>query len=321
MAGFLALAWVSLFHTLRARWRAGPLRPSWSFAFEWTIRWLRLDWERTASWPLPRLRAYLSGRPAPRDQLRRVRVHEETLGGVPVLRLVPPGAREDRVVLFFHGGSFVYGSVRDTHADFAARLALGSASTLIGVEYRLAPEHPRPAQLEDAVAAFDALVAGGRRHDEIVLAGDSAGGALALGLQLALRDRGGPQARSAALLSPWVDLEMRTPAYAAHEPFDIGSRPLLVEQAHLYAGGTPLDDPRVSPIHASLAGLSPVLVVAGGAELLHDDVVELARRLEAAGVSVTRHVAPDMPHDCALFAAFHPHAAAALGAMTSFLAR
>jgi len=131
---------------------------------------------------------------------------------------------------YFHGGSYVYGSARTTHADVIARLALASGVTCVGIDYRLAPEHVYPAQIEDAVRAFEALRAdpGGRR---VIVAGDSAGGNLAIELQLALRDRGKEQAAGAVLISPWSDLTMPGSSFRENDRFDYGTREVLARRS------------------------------------------------------------------------------------------
>ncbi len=230
----------------------------------------------------------------------------------------PPGKR-DGVVLFFHGGSYVYGSARTTHEDLCARIALESGVELVGIDYRLAPEHPYPAQLEDARAAFDALLKDGRSPADIVLAGDSAGGNLAIALQLALRDAGRAQARAAVLVSPWSDLEMPATSFVDNDPYDFGTREVLVAQARMFAGDVPLSDPRLSPTNADLEGLAPCLVLVGECEIPRDDIVKLATRLEAAGVETTLHRAPDMPHNAPVFAAYHPSGLRALEVIADYV--
>lgn len=304
--------------TVRARFAHGPARPSWSFGFEVVVRFLRLDWEETSGWPLAEVRAATDARPYPQDMVRKTTVADDVLGGVSVRSFTPKSASADRVILFFHGGSYIYGSGRTSHGDVIARLALGSGMKAISVEYRLAPEHPFPAQLDDALAAFDALVASGVPASAIVVAGDSAGGNLAVELQLALRDRGSEQARAAVLFSPWCDLEMPGASFVENDPFDFGDRATLVKHAQAFAGGAPLADPRISPIHADLAGLHPMFVVAGEAEIPRDDIVAFAERLKAAGVEVTLHLAKDMPHNAPVFAAYHPSGRLALDEAAKF---
>jgi acetyl esterase/lipase len=285
------------------------------------VHFLRRDWDETAGWPLPRVREELDRRPYPRTILKKVELRDEKLGDVPVRWFVPPKAAERSRVLFFHGGSYVYGSSRTTHADVIARLALESGVTVVAVEYRLAPEHPYPAQLEDALLAFDGLVASGTSADEIVIAGDSAGGNLALELQIALRDRGTPQAAACVLISPWSDLTMPGQSFTDNDAWDYGTRAVLGTQARAFAGDMPLDDPRLSPVNARLDGLGPILVVVGEVEIPRDDILALANRLRAAKVDVSVHAAKDMPHNPPVLAAYHPNGQRALEEIARFVRR
>ncbi len=317
MLRLIRLLVVTFFATLRKRWVHGPARPTWSFSFEATVGYLRRDWDETASLDLVRLRKEMGSRPYPQPLAKRVTVKDDALGGVPARWFTPPGAPEDVAVLFFHGGSYIYGSARTTHADLITRIALAAGLTTIGIDYRLAPEHPYSAQLEDALAAYEALVARGVKR--VLLAGDSAGGNLAIEAQLALRDRGAEQAAAAALISPWSDLTMPGRSFIDNEPYDFGTRKELVVHAKAFAGDVALDDPRLSPTYAKLEGLRPTFIHAGEAEILRDDILLLADRLEAAGVEVTRFVAPDMPHNAPMFAAYHSTAQASLAAIGAFL--
>lgn len=308
----------ALIETIRRRWANGPARPTWSFGFEWVVRYLRRDWESTKTWTLERLRAAQDARPYPQTFVKKLSVRDAELGGVKARWFTPPSKR-DGVVLFFHGGSYVYGSPRTTHADLCARIALESGVELVGVDYRLAPEHPYPAQLEDAKAAFYALLRAGVKPEQIVLAGDSAGGNLAIALQLALRDAAAPQARAAVLISPWSDLEMPGASFVENDAYDFGTREVLLGQARMFAGTVPLADPRLSPVNADLSGLAPCLITVGECEIPRDDILRLAQRLEAAGVEVTLHRASDMPHNAPVFAAHHPSGLAALEAIGGFV--
>jgi acetyl esterase/lipase len=319
MLRLIRLMILTFLATVRARFKNGPLRPSWSFSFEATVRFLRRDWDETSAWSLPRLRAELDARPYPRDVLRRVTVRDGELGGVPARWFVPPGP-SGMTVLFFHGGSYIYGSARTTHADALARIALASGATVIGVDYRLAPEHVYPAQLEDAERAFEALLAT-TSVEHVIVAGDSAGGNLALSLELARRDRGAPLPRACVLICPWSDLTMPGRSFVENEPFDFGTREALLRHARAFAGELALEDPRLSPVNARLGGLTPVLVVAGEVEIPRDDILALAAALEKANVDVTVHVAPDLPHNPPLFAAYHPEARACVEAIGAFVRR
>lgn len=306
MLRFWRLLLVTALPTLLARRRRGPLRPSWSFLFEWSIRMLRRDWEETAAWPLEAQRAAVDARPAPAPHLRRVQRRDELRGGVPVRRFLPPAAGPARVV-FFHGGSYVYGSTRTSHGELCAALACATGLEVVGVEYRLAPEHPWPAQLDDALAACRAL------DGPLLLVGDSAGGHLAVttALRLARRPLG------LALLSPWVDLEMPGASWEENDPWDFGTRAVLRRHAQAVAGARPLAE--LALAGERLAELPPTLVSVGGVETPRDDILQFARRLEALGVALRLHVAEDMPHDPLLFAGHHPSATAALEAVAAFL--
>ena len=316
----LRIWFVALAQTLRARMTRGRARPTWSFSFETMLRFLRIDWEETDSWDIARLRADHEVRPYPKPS-RKLVLRDEAVGGVPARWFVPPGADGKRMILFFHGGSFLYGSPHGTHANVIGRIALATGITVVAPEYRLAPEHPFPAQIEDALAAFAGLLDTGKSARDIVVAGDSAGGNLAIELQLALRDRGSEQAAGAALISPWCDLEMPGASFVENDRYDFGTRKTLVRDSRLYAGDVPLDDPRISPIRAELGGLSPVLVIAGEVEIPRDDILAFVGCLESAGVDVTLHVAPDMPHNPPVFAAYHPNGQRALDEIARFVER
>jgi monoterpene epsilon-lactone hydrolase len=175
MLRLLRILLQTLLTTLRARRRQGPARPSWGFQFQWVVAFLRQDFTESADWPYERLRRDLNGRRYPARSLKRVARSRERLGGVPATWFVPPSPRPG-VVLFLHGGSYIFGSVETSHAEMAAGISERSGRKVVGIDYCLAPEHPYPAALQDALAAFRALLDSGVSPSEIVLAGDSAGG-------------------------------------------------------------------------------------------------------------------------------------------------
>lgn len=305
------LLFVTFWGALLARARRGPLRPSWTFTFEWMVRFVRRDWDETADWPLPAQREVVATRPYPRTHVRKVPLRDEDLGGVPVRRFVPrkaDGGEPAATIVFFHGGSYVYGSSKTSHADLCAQLALATSLEVVAVEYRLAPEHPWPAQLEDALAACRAL--GGA---PLILAGDSAGGNLAVHVAKEI------PARALVLLSPWVDLEMPGRSYVDNDPYEIGTRAVLVRHARAVAGDRPVAD--LSLRAEQLGALPPCFVSIGGVEAPHDDILAFVEKLRGAGVDVTVHVAEDMPHNPALFAAYHASGRAAFDAAVESVAR
>jgi epsilon-lactone hydrolase len=210
--------------------------------------------------------------------------------------LEPPAAREHAALLYLHGGGYVIGSPR-SHRHLAAALARAAGAATLLPDYRLAPEHPFPAAIDDAVAAYRWLLERGALPERTVIAGDSAGGGLTVATLLALRDRGLPSPAAGICISPWVDLTCTAPSYAskaASDPIVTGEGVGLMAQAYL--GVTDPKTPLASPLFADLTGLPPLLVQVGSEEVLLDDAVGLAERAKAAGVAATLEVWPDMIH-------------------------
>jgi len=320
MARQVGLMLRALARTLAHRVRNGPRVPSWSFTFEAIVRFLRNDWDSTVDWPLERIRAASNEGTYPSKYGRLVAITSEPHGGVPCLRFTPPRLRGKGKILYFHGGSYFYGSCTTTHKELVARLAHETGLEVIGVEYRLVPEHTYPAQLEDALAVVDALLTEGTSPTDLVLAGDSAGGNLVLSAACALRDRNVTCA-GLVLLSPWSDLTMPGASFLENDTTDFGTREALVRHAEAFAKGIALDDPRISPFFANLSKLPRSLVVLGTAEIPRDDIRALAEKLTKEGVDVDLHEAKDMPHNAAVFADYHPEGARAFQAVVDFVAR
>jgi acetyl esterase/lipase len=238
---------------------------------------------------------------------------------------IPPGAarppsQEAGVVLHFHGGGYVIGSVHGAR-EFLARLAGATGLPVLSVDYRLAPEHPFPAAVEDALAAHRWLVASGQRPDRIVLVGDEAGGGLTLALLFALRDRGEVLPRGAALLCPWVELGSAAASYQTNAAYDILLPSQLAHWAAAYLGRADPDSPLVSPLRGDFSGLPPLLFHVGGAELFLDDVTAAAQKARAAGVAVELEVFPDMFHVWHAFATVLPEGARAMEQVADFVRR
>jgi cation diffusion facilitator CzcD-associated flavoprotein CzcO/acetyl esterase/lipase len=205
-------------------------------------------------------------------------------------------------VLYLHGGAYVGGSL-ETHRGIAAQIALGTGAPVHLVDYRLAPEHPYPAGLEDALSAYRGLVESGLDPKSVVVAGDSAGAGLALALALRLRDLGGPLPAGLALLNGWLDLTVSGDSMKRNRTRDVGlDRRHLIESAGSYRGAARLTDPELSPVNADLAGLPPIYLQVGTHDILESDSDLLARRAREAGVDVGYSKYRGMWHDFQLSA-------------------
>jgi len=213
-----------------------------------------------------------------------------------------PGADQGRAVLYLHGGGYVIGSI-NTHRALAARLSRAAKARVLVIDYRLAPEHPHPAAVEDAVAAYRWMLSTGLKPTRIAVAGDSAGGGLTVATLVAIRDAKLATPGAGACLSPWVDLEgigesMTTKAAADPMVQKAG----LVEMGKAYLGGKDPRTPLAAPLYADLSGLPPLLIQVGTAETLLDDSTRIAERARKAGVKVTLEPWEKMIHVFQLFA-------------------
>lgn len=221
---------------------------------------------------------------------------QTSLGGVPALQCMAPGSDATRVLLYMHGGAYISGSASGYRA-LAAELARATGVRGLSLDYRLAPEHPMPAAVEDCVTAYRALLAEGVTADRIVLAGDSAGGGLVMAVLLALRDAGVAMPAAALTISPWADLRCTADTLVSKAAEDPSLNAVgLAKAAGLYLAGGDAAAPMASPALADLSGLPPLLIHVGSAEVLLDDAVALARAAGMAGVDVQLEVWPRMVH-------------------------
>ena len=210
--------------------------------------------------------------------------------------LTPPAARGDAAVLYFHGGGYAIGSPR-SHRHLAAAIAVAAGASALLLDYRLAPEHPYPAAVDDATAAYRWLLDQGIAPAHVVIAGDSAGGGLTVATMLALKEAGTPLPAGGVCISPWVDLTCGGESYKTRAEADpIVRRAGVEEMARAYVGATAPRTPLASPLFADLRGLPPLLIHVGDAEVLLDDAVQLAARAKAAGVDATLEVWDQMIH-------------------------
>ena len=247
------------------------------------------------------------------------------LGGVPVLTVEVTGATEAAgegpvpVLLYFHGGAYVLGSADDS-AGLASDVARRAGVRAISVDYRLAPEHPFPAAVDDAVAAYRALLDSGTPSSAIAFVGESAGGGLVAATLAALGDAGLPQPACAAVFSPWADLTVSGNSAVGKAKADPALSPeALRTRARDYLRDADPGTPLASPIFADLTGLAPLLIQVGSHEVLLDDAVRLAARAGEHDVAVRLQVWPGVPHVFQAFAALLDEAGAALDEAAAFL--
>ncbi|WP_156452062.1 alpha/beta hydrolase [Novosphingobium sp. CCH12-A3] len=226
---------------------------------------------------------------------------EIELGGVRTLHS-PTSPANKGALLYFHGGAFAAGSARG-YRGLAADLGRAAGVQTFSVDYRLAPEEPFPAAVEDATAAYRALLDQGVDHRRIVFGGDSAGGGLAVSALVKLRDDQVPLPAAAVLLSPWVDLACASVTMTSKADADPSLTAAgLQAMARVYLAGTDATHPLASPVHADLSGLPPLMIQVGSAEILLGDAVKLAERAGTAGTSVRLDIWPEMIHVWQAFA-------------------
>jgi epsilon-lactone hydrolase len=244
------------------------------------------------------LREAISAQPLPAD----VTVTAAVLGGIPTAEITVNGIETRHVVLYFHGGVYVIGDAF-LAADLASQVGRRTQAKVISVDYRLAPEHPYPAAVDDALAAYQALLDKGTAPSDIVFAGESAGGGLAVVTMANARDHGLPLPAAAYVMSPYVDLTLAGTSMDTKREVDpLFTRELLQARVTDYTGGQDAGLGFISPIFADLSGLPPLIIQAGSHELLLDDAVRLAQQAAAADVEVTLDIAPGVPH---VFQAYH----------------
>jgi len=240
-------------------------------------------------------------------------------GGVPAEWTEAPGARDDVAIVYFHGGGYAMGSV-DTHRGHCARVSRAARARVLSVDYRLGPEHPHPTAVEDAVAAVRFARESGFAPGRTAVAGDSAGGGLTLSALVALRDAGDPAPAAGLCISPWTDLALAGASIATKADEDPMVRVAdLALMADAYLAGADPKTPLASPLYADLAGLPPLLIQVGSAEILLDDAVRAAERALDAGVDVDLRVWPDMIHVWHVFADLLPEGQQAVEEMAAFL--
>lgn len=249
-----------------------------------------------------------------------VTYREETIGGVPGIWTLPAGADTSKVLLYTHGGGFAVGSA-SSHRKLAAHVAKALGSVAFVLDYRRAPEHPHPAQVEDGVAAFTALTEQGFAPADITTIGDSAGGNLAIAIPLALREQGLPLPGRVIAFSPWLDMENAGATLVTNDATDaLITVPLLEGMIAGVLGEGKIDPktPLANPLYADFTGFPPLYVNAGGAESLADNATRVAEKARTAGVDVTLSVVDGMQHVFPCLAGNAPEADAEIAAIAKW---
>jgi len=242
-----------------------------------------------------------------------------TIGGVNAIDVMIRGIDTANMILYFHGGVYVIRSAA-TSVPLVSDLARRAQARALTVDYRLAPEHPYPAAVDDARAAYEGLLAQGVDAGQIALAGESAGGGLAVATLLALRDAGTPLPSSAFLMSPYADLTLSGETILQNQATDLVLTPEgLRLRVPDYVGGADASNPQISPVFGDLSGLPPLLIQASSHEILLSDALRLARKAAIDGVPVTLEVTPGVPHVFQGFAAVLDEGNAALDRASTFL--
>ncbi|MBP1484861.1 alpha/beta hydrolase [Acinetobacter nosocomialis] len=227
---------------------------------------------------------------------RGYQTKKQNIAQVPTVHIQPKTTKSGLGILYLHGGGYVVGSSK-SHTKLAAQIGQAAQAQVWLAEYRLAPEHPSPAAIEDSIAVYKALLAQGQDPKKLVIAGDSAGGGLSLSTVIALRNAGLPLPAALVLLSPWVDLSLSGNTIKTHAAQDaMLSEDWLVWCAKNYCGQKPATDPTCSPLYADLTGLPPVLIHVGTEEVLLDDAKRLAEQAEKCGIPTTFKIYDKVGH-------------------------
>ena len=230
-----------------------------------------------------------------------------TANGVRAEWTATPGAASDAAILYLHGGGYVIGSL-DSHRHLVAEAGRTAGCWALALDYRLAPEHPFPAAVDDAVAGYRYLLGHGIKPGRITIAGDSAGGGLVVAAMVAIRDAGLAQPGCGWCISPWVDMEAIGDTMTSKAEADpTVQKAGILDMARLYLNGADPRSPLAAPLYADLKGLAPLLIQVGACETLLDDAIRLARVAGAADVYVDLQIWPEMIH---VWHLFHPELSA-----------
>ncbi|HVU00359.1 MAG TPA: alpha/beta hydrolase [Polyangiaceae bacterium] len=299
---------------------SGPLRPTWDPTFETLAEMFHQGSIRITRLPLDAQRRATQSVVLGLQQsplYKETSFEKLTVAGVPA-EWFRRTDTEGRTLLYFHGGGYGLGTI-ETHRDLVARICRASRADALTIEYRLAPEHKFPAQLEDALGAYEYLLSLGIPPNRIFVGGDSAGGGLTLALLVRLRELGRPLPALGVCLSPWVDLEATGATIDQNDRYDYISRRAINQYRKRFVEDADIRNPLAAPLYADLHGLPPLLIQAGSAETLLDDSRRIAARARDHGVDVTFRIWEDMIHVWQLFAFMVPQGAAAIDELGAFV--
>jgi acetyl esterase/lipase len=247
-----------------------------------------------------------------------IEISPVTADGLPAEWILPSEATQDKVIFWVHGGGYVSGSCSD-HQIHVSKFVKGANIGALLFEYRLAPEHPYPAALDDSVKAYHWLLAQGVSASNVVFAGDSAGGGLGLATLLALRDQGLPLPSAAVAISPWTDLKCSGESYRSNARKCLSPQGTWTAFSKHYIGDHDPELPWISPLYGDLRGLPPLLIYVGGDEILRDDAVCFAEKAKEAGVDVTLRVGEGLFHCFPVCAPLFPEATQAMNEICTFI--
>ena len=303
--------------TLAQRRLQGPRKPNWSWRFESAVRVMAGLTPNHADILVDEIRT-------PFDRVteipvrHKVRVEPVQIGGVPGEWVSVAQADPTHVLLYLHGGGYISGSPH-TYRMLIAEIARVTQMRVLAPDYRLAPENPYPAAVEDAQTAYFWLLEQGIAPENIVVAGDSAGGGLTVALMLTLRESGAPLPACGVCLSPWFDLTMAGESIRANAGLDYLNEHMIRAAVQMYIQDHDPHEPLISPLYADLHGLPPLLIQAGTVDLLFDDAKRFAQRAKAAGVDITLELAENMVHVFQFFYLVSPEARQAIQQIGHFV--
>jgi len=285
--------------------------PEWKWDFEVAMLFWREQMNHAFSLPrIEEARAYIDSLQFKPTDPFQGEIHAGELGKTKGHWFIPRAAVPDCVLLYFHGGGYAY--YAKSHQILIACVAQAAATRTFALDYRLTPEHPHPAQLEDAIVAYRELIKDGMAPGKLVVAGDSAGGHLALSLLPALREAGLPQPALAIGICPWTDIGQRGASLFGHDRYDWVQGYMALKFGEWLKGDTQISDAELSPISRNFRGLAPIYLQAGGREILFDMIREFEATVREQGAEATLDVWANMTHDFQSFGRFLPESQEAL---------